>query len=69
MILDEIYEAIKRFRENDEYCPFLIAFKPNHCYICHFLFPNVPIKNREMTCPCYYLHEDYVESEMRRLFP
>ncbi len=64
MILDEIYEAIRIYRKEDEICPFPAGsgFK---CEWCNAIFPEA----LSIDCPCLMLNYDYVKSEMRRLFP
>ena len=81
MILDEIYDNIKRFRDRDEgiACPF-----PKNCDYCRLIFREINIpKNKNFLqntqtdydgsgwpdCPCLQLKANYVKSEMRRLFP
>lgn len=74
MILDEIYEAIRKFRNTDlvaKYvCPFDFPVTDfPKCDWCLLLFPEIKEKRDDSGnwCPCDFL--DYVKSEMRRLFP
>ena len=83
MILDEIYYSVKAFRNRGNgslTCPF-----PSNCDYCRLIFREITIpKNNKFMqaihnsnvdgsgwpdCPCLQLDEDYVKSEMRRLFP
>lgn len=85
MILDEIYEEIKKFRikkGTGEYssCPFFLT-----CNYCRLIFREIVIPKHDNSamkplnskadgsgwpgCPCLRLGDDYVESEMQRLFP
>ena len=82
MIFDEIYKDILRFRalnERDTDCPFensmgsTCKWWESNCKWCLLLFPEIigtstPCGN-EPRCPCHVLGDDYVKSEMRRLFP
>ena len=78
MILDEIIEAVKVFRLNDEACPFQHAERWENCNNCKLLFPEiigteVIASDEEIKpcCPCNMtiLGDDFVKEEMRRLFP
>ena len=68
MILDEIYEAIKTKRLNNDYCPFPKEDNWENCNKCRLLFPEIDGLITKY-CPCILLGDDYVKSEMRRLFP
>lgn len=74
MTLDEIYQAIREKREGEYSCPFVDT--KNH-EECKFLFPEIvghywlswSDESEHIKCPCHILGNDYVKSEMRRLFP
>ncbi len=69
MILDEICEAIREYRINENLCPFPWQ-EEFRCDWCTLLFPDVFRKDYIIIdCPCYVLDYHYVKSEMRRLFP
>jgi len=69
VILDEIYESIKRVRVSGNECPFLSVSSRYRCHRCKLLFPEI-IKDRfRHGCPCIVLGRLFVKSEMRRLFP
>ena len=77
MILDERYEAIREFRKTELSCPFSRLIDKtggrNNCFRCELLFPEVSgtkgAVDGYLYCPCALLGNDYVKSEMRRLFP
>ncbi len=72
MILDEIYEAIRKFRNTGYVCPFDSRVRDSpRCDWCLLLFPEIKEKRDASDnwnwCPCDSLN--YVKSEMWRLFP
>ncbi len=70
MILDEIHEAIRKFRNTSYVCPFDVPIIDSpRCDWCLLLFPEIKEKRDAFDdwCPCDSLN--YVHSEMRRLFP